>query len=174
VIILKDNLTQTDVQFPEPKILNEMAYPSKQLEDKLMQGENISIEHLLKIYYFRDSKYFNGWASSVYHAMMRTYKDSSNHNKFPNAENIFDWIWGKQEDCFKDVTHPIWLKAFNDKSDQQYQGLPYIHAGGDPEGAMKFIHDYYIWLAKELSKSGKVDLPDVKSILQRLLRKYPY
>jgi hypothetical protein len=42
------------------------------------------------------------------------------------------------------------------------------------KNAGEFVKAYYIWLAKQLSKEGKVSKDDVHDEIKDLLRKYPY
>ena len=79
---------------------------------------------------------------------------------------------GGAEDSFKEHHSGI-LHDFNNKSDPEYSGLPYVHAGGDPLGAGLFIKNYHLWLARQLSKNGEVTKDDVQNEIKELLRKYP-
>ena len=156
--------------------LQEMSRPEKDVERTLSQWCEVIYTHLLKLYYFRDNQRdFRGWCISVWKGAIKVdkVKNPKGKDQLPDAQTIYDWMWGCHEDAFPDW-HKVDIKGFNNKSDPDYQDLPYIHAGGDVETAGDFIKAYHIWLAKELSKNGKVDKTDVQDQIKELLDKYPY
>jgi len=156
--------------------LQEMSRPKKDVERILSQWYEIIFTHLMKLYYFRDNERdFHGWCTSVWKGAIKVDKVKSPKGKdqLPDAQTIYDWMWGCHEDVFPDW-HTGDLKDFNNKSDPDYQDLPYIHAGGDVEIAGEFIKAYHIWLAKELSSKGRVSLVDVQDQIKELLDEYPF
>jgi hypothetical protein len=159
----------------ENSTMQEMAYPADKVEQKLSAFEEVVFDHLLKLFYFRDfSEYFNNWTSSV-SQMRRVYKISKGKGKdrFPDAQTILDWVWNNRVDCFEDH-HRSTIKDFNYKGNPDYSKLPYIHSGGKPDVAGKFMGDYYYWLAINLSKKGSVTLPEIQDKIRELFHKYPY
>jgi hypothetical protein len=155
--------------------LQEMAYPLDKVERKLTVCEDNVFIHLLKIFYFRDfPEYFNNWASTV--AQMRmTYKVKKGKGKdqYPDRETILEWIWTGRIDSFNDH-HRGLVADFNYKANPEYKDLPYVHKGGDPLNAAKFMAGYYEWLATELSQKGNVKLADIQTKVKDLLDKHPY
>jgi hypothetical protein len=166
-----------DWMYEDPNLpLQEMAFPPEKVEANLTKYDGTLYPHLLKIFYFRDFKeYFNNWSNTVYKCAFRVSKLSSPprlKNKFPSWDMIYKWMWGDPwEDVF-DNLHDGFIKDANYKANPEYQDLPYIHRGGDVQGAEGFVKDYYIWLARALSKQGKVSLTDVQDEIKLLLRKY--
>jgi len=132
--------------------------------------------HLLKLFYFRDNQRdFNGWTTSVWKglASIPKLKNPNGKDKLPDAQFIYNWVWGNFEDSFEDW-HEGALKDFNDKSNPEFRDLLYIHARGDADTAGAFVKEYHLWLAKKLAKQGWVTKADVQSEIEELLRKYPY
>jgi hypothetical protein len=84
---------------------------------------------------------------------------------------IYDWMWGNNEDVFNSW-HDGFIKDANYKANPEYSYLPYINARGDEKGAGNFVKDYHLWLARELSKNGKVSLSDVQDEIKLLFKKY--
>jgi hypothetical protein len=167
-----DDWQKVDTSLP----LHEMAFSKDKVERELTCYHGAIFTHLLKLFYFRDfSRYFNNWSSTVFKCAFQVskIKKKNGKDKYPDAEDIYYWMWGGREDAFGDH-HRGMLKDFNNKSDPEYQDLPYVHAGGDEYGAGLFIKDYHLWLARKLSANGKVTKNDVQDKIKELFKKYPY
>jgi hypothetical protein len=156
--------------------LQEMAFPPDKVEQRLTRFDGTIFTHLLKLFYFRDfTDYFHNWTTAVFKSAFRVDKLSSPprlKNKLPPAQMIYDWMWGNNEDVF-DSWHDGVIKDANYKANPEYTYLSYINAGGDEKGAGNFVKDYHLWLARELSKKGRVSLKDVQDEIRLLFRKYP-
>jgi hypothetical protein len=179
MIIVKprSSLHPDDWQYENPDVpLQEMAYPRKKVEFDLTKFEETMFTHLLKIFYYRDfEQYLRGWIVTVFKCAFRMHKVKAPKGKkdyFLSAEDIYELLWGGRIDVFLSH-HDGTIKDFNYKANPEYAYLPYVHAGGDVEGAEQFMKAYYIWLARNLSKNGKVTLADVQYEIETLLRKYP-
>jgi hypothetical protein len=157
--------------------LQEMASSPDKVEQKLTQFHGTILTHLLKLFYFRDfTDYFQSWTTAVFKSAFYVSKLSSPprlKNKLPPAQMIYDWMWGDPWDDVFDNLHDGFIKDANYKTNPEYQDLPYIHAGGNEKNAGSFIKYYHLWLAKELSKNGRVSLSDVQDEIKLLFRKYP-
>jgi hypothetical protein len=155
--------------------LYEMAYPLDKVERNLTAYQTNVFTHLLKLFYFRDfPDYFNNWTSTVAQMrMVHKVKKGKGKDQFPDAETIFEWVWMGRVDSFSEHHRGV-VGDFNYKGNPEYKDLPYIHKGGDPLNAEKFMAGYYEWLATELSKKGNVRLTDIQKKIEELLRKYPY
>jgi hypothetical protein len=177
MILVKPYPHPDDWQKEDPSVsLQEMAYPKDKVWQLLTRYEDTTFTHLLKLFYFRDfPEYFNNWSIAVYKSAFFVHKIKKAHgkDKWPDAEDIYDWLWKSPWEDMFDTMHSGILKDFNDKSDPEYQNLPYVHSGGDEEGAREFMKNYYIWLARQLSKNGKVTKDDVQDKIKELLRKHP-
>jgi hypothetical protein len=159
-----------------PESLQEMASSPKKAEEILTRYSGTTLEHLLKLFYFRNfTDYFHNWTNAVYKSAYYVPKLKSPprlKNKFPPAEMIYEWMWSIWEGSFENY-HAGFIGDVNNKSNPDYQYLPYIHKGGDVRDAEKFAKDYHLWLAKELSKGGRVKLMDVQDEIKLLFKKYP-
>jgi hypothetical protein len=177
MILVKPYPHPDDWQKEDPAIpLQEMSFAKDEVMHKLTRYEDTIFTHLLKLFYFRDfPEYFNNWSITVYKSAFRVHKikKTNGKDKRPDAEDIYEWMWGDAEDSF-DEHHRGILKDFNNKSDPEYQDLPYVHAGGDVEGAGLFIKNYHLWLARQLSSKGEVSKDDVQDKIKELLNKYPF
>jgi hypothetical protein len=177
MIIVKPYPHPDDWQKEDPSLpLQEMSYPENKVWQLLTQYEGTTFTHLLKLFYFRDfPEYFNNWSVAVYKSAFFVHKVKKAHgkDKWPDAEDIYAWLWANPWGDMFDAMHSGTLKDFNNKSDPEYQNLPYVHAGGDEEQAESFLKDYFIWLARQLSSKGKVSKDDVQDKIKELLKKHP-
>jgi hypothetical protein len=176
MILVKPYPHPDDWQKADPSIpFHEMSSPKDTIRQDLRQYHGAIFTHLLKLFYFRDySRYFNNWTNTVFKGAFQVSKEKKKNgkDKWPDAEDIYEWMWGSWEDSF-DAHHEGMLSNFNNKSDYEYQNLPYVHAGGNEEQAGLFIKDYHLWLARQLSAKGKVSKDDVQDKIRELLRKHP-
>jgi hypothetical protein len=161
----------------DPSIpLQEMASSPEKIEADLIKYGGTLLEHLLKLFYFREfEEYFNNWSTAVFKSAFRVPKLNSPprlKNKLPPAEMVYKWMWEDWEDSF-DTQHSGFINDANYKTNPEYKYLPYIHAGGDEVGAGQFVKDYHIWLARQLSKKGRISLTDVQDEIKLLFKKYP-
>jgi hypothetical protein len=166
-----------DWQYEDPNArLREMSFPRKEVENQLSRWVDTLHTHLLKIFYYRDdTRNMRGWIVTVYKCAFRTAKVKAPKGKkdyILSAEDIYELLWGGWNDTFAGF-HRGTLEDFNCKSNYEYADLPYIHAGGNERSAHDFFRDYFVWLARQLSEKGKVNLDDVRSKIEALLRKYP-
>jgi hypothetical protein len=150
--------------------LQEMAKTRDEISRTLNMYESARFVHLLKIFYFREcTHYLRGWMNTVYKSSFSVQKWKPT-KKYPNAQMIFDIIWGDSEDSFTDH-HTGLVADFNYKGNPDYTDLPYIK--GNERSALAFIRDYFLWLSRQLAKDGKVTFPEVIDALNNALRKYP-
>jgi hypothetical protein len=177
MIIVKPYPHPDDWQKADPSLpLHEMSLPKDKVERSLTRYREVILTHLLKLFYFRDfSMYFNNWSSTVFKCAYFVHKIKKSHgkDKWPSAQDIYYWMWNDPWEDMFDTMHRGILKDFNNKSDPEYQDLPYIHAGGDEYGAGLFIKDYHLWLARKLSAQGNVSKDDVQDKIKELFKKYP-
>jgi hypothetical protein len=155
--------------------LQEMSFTRDEVRNQLTRYDGTIFTHLLKLFYFREFEdYFHNWSTAVFKSAFRVHKvkKANGKDKYPSPEEIYEWMWGGSEDVFG-AWHDGFLKDANYKANPEYQYLPYIHAGGDETGAGEFIKAYHLWLARKLSKNGKVSLPDVQDEIKLLFRRYP-
>jgi hypothetical protein len=166
-----DDWMKEDPNFP----LQEMSLTRDEVRDKLTRYDGTIFTHLLKLFYFRDfDEYFQNWSAAVFKSAFRVHKikKANGKDKNPSPEEIYEWMWGGSEDSF-DSWHGGFIKDANYKGNPEYKDLSYIYAGGNEKSAGSFVKDYHLWLARELSKKGRVSLTDVQNEIKLLFRKYP-
>jgi hypothetical protein len=145
----------------------EMACSSSVIIQRLLRYQDSSLEHLLKLFYFRDlSDYIHSWMSAVYKCNIQTHRNVKN-NKWPTFDFLFKYLWKNEEDAFIDSHHEGYIASF-----ASYKYLPKIEKP-DLEGASLFCEAYYSWLAKEFSQKGSVKLEEVEEKLSFLLKEIP-
>jgi hypothetical protein len=71
--------------------------------------------------------------------------------------------------CFVEGT----IDDLTDKSNPEYTYLPSLHKGGGVEQAGRFMKEYFIWRAKNLSTKEKITNTEVQDEIYLLLRKFP-
>jgi hypothetical protein len=144
-------------------IFREMAYPKDKIINKLMQFDDLRLEHLLKLYYYKnlDNKdYVHTWINSVYKGSIRTYKDDST-NKWPEQSFLYENLWLNTEDAYKEH-HNGFLETF------LHKGFPEIE-NPDIQGSANFCASYFRWLSQKWSEKGEVTLPEVEEKILSLL-----
>jgi hypothetical protein len=144
--------------------MREMAYPETVIIQKLLQYDDARLEHLLKLYYYKNlnsGQYIHSWISTVYKSTIRTYKNNKT-NKLPTQDFLYKNLWINAEDCYKEH-HDGFLDSLIS------EGYPKIQS--DIKGSAEFCALYFQWLSQELSEKGKVSFDEVKNKLQSLLSK---
>jgi hypothetical protein len=145
----------------------EMADSLSKIAQRLFQYEAVRLEHLLKVYYFRDFQmYLNGWITSIYKCNIQIPKNV-NTNKYPTYKFIYKNLWENEIDAFEDH-HEGYISTF-----ASYKYLPKIE-NPDLEGVFLFCEEYFKWLSLQLSQEGKITLEEVKEKLNSLLEEIPY
>ena len=131
------------------------------------------IEHLLKLYYYRDRDDDTpGWVEEVRAYLGKTYKVKKPRGKdaYLPAEEIYAEVLGKDLDSFDDH-HSSYVESFPFEKDENGLTLPEVSK--DPT-AEKFCIDYVKWASELLSQKGSVSLPEVEREIEKLWKKYPY
>jgi hypothetical protein len=176
MILVKPYPHPDDWMKEDPSLpLQEMSLAKDEVMRKLTRYDDTIFTHLLKLFYFRDfPQYFNNWSIAVFKSAFRVHKikNPKGKDKLPDVEDIYYWMWGGAEDSF-DAHHRGMLRNFNNKGDEEYRDLPYVHAGGNEEQAGLFIKNYHLWLAKQLASKGEVSKDDVQDKIKELLKKHP-
>lgn len=120
------------------------------------------IEHLLKIFYFRDSTGdYSHWSSEVY-AFVHFVPKIKKSNKAPKKGFIKKNLWDYKKDVFS-IIHKKLLEDFiEDIGTVLYDSR-----------AAFFCEDYMEWLSEALSLNNVVSFKEVKTILDTLVKRYP-
>jgi hypothetical protein len=164
-------LIEQDIKKYHLSTFREMAKPLAKILEALERVEDTRDEQLLKIYFFRDIKYFGDWSSTVYKLAIKVNKDS-NTNKRPKPEELYPTLFGDKEDVFEEQL-PAFISLFNDKTSECYKYLPIIKKYTSFD-VFSFCKEYYQWLSMELSLKERMDLENVRNQLHFLLDRYPF
>lgn len=157
----------TNRRLQEYCFLESSATSQSQMKLKLDSNSDVSFEHLLKIYYFRDFPYYRAdWTTSVFHAHCSIPKLKSTH-KYPTASYIFEYVWNNKLDIYNVRLSNV-IDYLNTLED-----LPTI-TNQDSNNVKSYCEEYYEWLSVMLSRQGEVSSAEVSIALDMLLDKYPY
>jgi hypothetical protein len=150
-------------EFPDNSIImGETAYSKTVIIQKLLQYDGARLEHLLKLYYYKNlnsGQYIPSWINTVYKSTIRTYKNNKT-NKLPTQKFLYENLWVNAEDCYEGH-HNGFLESLI--------SLGYPKVQSNVEGSAKFCASYFQWLARELSRKGEVSLDEVENKLKYLL-----
>lgn len=137
------------------------------LKSKYDSASDVTIEHLIKIFYFRDfSIYTRGWINSCYKYYHKVPIVKAT-NKPPRKEQLYEYLWGNKEDSFEG-----WHKAVVDDLNIEAEDLPKINKICSYE-VYNFCQDYMMWVAYKISNNEPLELNDAFMAIEDLLEKYP-
>lgn len=145
--------------------LLEFAHDKKSVGLKLMDNQDVLIEHLFKIYFLRDLRRYdvNHWMDEIYNFYNRIRKLKGT-NKYPKSNFIYYYIFGGIEDIFDNIFE-------NEISNIEYKYKVDI-INPNKVDIFYFVKDYVEWLSYKLSNDGRVSISDVHDKLKELLEIY--
>ncbi len=154
-------------EFHMIKLIMEFANSRKEEIQKLRNISDILEQHLLCIYYWRDTDYLNHWEGEVFGFIpkMRKVKGLNKYLSEPLIyENLFtDWYQTFHNDLRVDI-QKLMLKEPN---------LPKIK-NLDEYNVGNFLEDFYKVICHELATKGVVENGFLYKLIDNLLKKYPY
>lgn len=149
------------------KLILEFANTRKEEIQKLRNISDILEQHLLCIYYWRNTNYVNHWEGEIvgFLPKMRLIKGVNKYlSEKQIYENLFlDWAINFNNDIEFDVER-IMTKEPN---------LPTI-TNIDTDNVYKFLLDFYKVVCHELYLHGNMDKTLLYRLIDDLLKKYPY
>lgn len=127
------------------------------------------IEHLLKLYYYRDNDSLRTWLKEVkaYLGEVSKIKASKGKDYYPTKDDIYWEVWGKDLDSLSDF-HSTCIEDFS--SDEE-EPLPKVEKD---DRAEDFCDEYIKWVSEVLSKKGSVSALEVRAEVEKLWSKYPF
>lgn len=145
----------------------EFANSRKEEIQKLRNISDILEQHLLCIYYWRDTDCLNRWEGEVFGFIPKLRK-LKGLNKYLSEkqiyENLFtDWYQTFHNDLRVDI-QKLMLKEPN---------LPKIK-NMDEYNVGNFLEDFYKVICGELHMRGNIDKMFLYKLIDDLLKKYPY
>jgi hypothetical protein len=153
-------------------VLQEMSLSRKYQAMHYRETIKVIIEHLLKLYYFRDSPWKSVWVTHLFKNTPFAVKFKHN-NKYPDAVFIYKNMWDFLDDTYAGVYSQIvsGILEMENVDIQRITEKPNI------EITRKMCSSYCAWVAQMISNSmnlGRVTFPQVRSEVEKLLKKYPY
>lgn len=118
------------------------------------------MDHLIKIFMFPNHESAEHWKGEIHGFLSRT--DKLKHNKkFPSAKFIFQNTW---EICGDTVLEaiPAFEYDYGSKTANSYSEI---------ESA---VRDYFIWMSKELSNTGRLTKLGIKQEIDSIIKKYQF
>jgi hypothetical protein len=130
----------------------------------------VIIEHLLKLYYFRDSMWKPIWINHLFKNTPFAVKFKHN-NKYPDAAFIFENMWGFLDDTYTGV----YQQVISGILEMENVDVQRIIKKPNIETTRKLCSSYCEWVSRMISSplnSGVVTLSQVRSEIERLLKIY--
>lgn len=157
------------------ELFSEQARRQNAYEDKLTDVREEWLEHLIKIFMWRDAQECDQWMTEVRILIHRSVKLKSN-GKLPKKEFFIKVLWDEAEN-FGDRSEID--SILDELTENAVRNIKYgeqskkFMTGKEREKLKKFIRDYVEWLADNLSVSPIINTLSVLNELKELLKKYP-
>ena len=146
----------------------EMALSRKEYLDEFHSYSRTYLNHLVKIYFYRDSRYVDGdWIDEIYEYY--GFVPEIKKNLTIRENDVFDAIYGWIGSAYKNaltnriVTVNKKITEF-DKIDIRKVDFVSLDA---------YVCEVSRWIAKKLSKDGLIDNEDLSNMIHSILIKYP-
>jgi hypothetical protein len=153
-------------------VLQEMSLSRKYQTMHYRETIKVIVEHLLKLYYFRDSMWKPVWISHLFKNTPFAVKFKHN-NKYPDTAFIYENMWGFLDDTYAGVYRQI-ISGILETDNVDVQR---ITKSPNIEITRELCSSYCEWVAQMISNplnSGSVTLSQVRLEIEKLLKKYPY
>jgi len=152
--------------------VNSMGRRRRWVEDKLGDGWDVRLEHLLKLYFYpEETRYHGVWMTSVFSSAREVKRFM--RNKLPGYKFLFNALWL--------IEDPLDIKErLNMYVDTIARKMPALRAPRLPmdsvvaDDCMRYMEAYHVWLCGRLSKFGYVIAVDVEHKLKELLSQSIY
>lgn len=149
------------------KIITEFANSRKDEIQKLKNIREVLREHIMSIYYWRDSSCVKHWEGEIVGFMPIMNKLKTSHKLLSESliyENLFtDWAERFEYDVY----------SYVEKLIAKEPNLPEI-TNPDAENIYKYLEDFYTEICHILATEGSVRKAVLYNIIETLLNKYPY
>jgi hypothetical protein len=145
---------------------------SERLRDvnlRIRGSSGLIIEHLLFLYFYRDSPWDRDWMVHIYKAVswVPTMKGS---RKFPPEDWLYDCLFGGIEDAWGRI-YKTSVGYMNEKFKDW--NVSVLKADQEKE-TFGFVRCYMLWLARRLHGSGEISLDEVIREIKGLLVSFPF
>jgi len=145
--------------------LLEFADSKKEIERYLTNRTDIVIEHILYLILAPESDCASHWQTEIY-SFISSVKKLLSTNKYPTQKQIYDWTYGKIQDCISDVNWmSVLIEDVCDKENIENNFNVY-----NISKQLDYVcSQYFKWLSERLSSVGRVTRKDVISELTLLM-----
>lgn len=140
------------------RVIIAFADISKEVFTNLKNKTPNVIDHLLKYFMYPEHSARNHWAQEIASGIDRVPK-LKRTKKYPTHSDIMKCTWNVWEDTIVDSYEAI----------QEEYGLSDIPYSSNLYSA---IHDYFVWLANNLSFKGRFNKQDCYKVLDQLYNEY--
>lgn len=146
-----------------------LSSPLPKIYSQLSDTWDRCVEHILKLYYYKDSPIFdfyeNTWKISVAKCISKVDKVKST-NKLPTYDFIMDTIWNDVKDDYLD--NQIEYVADNITAD--YEDIPPLNLNKiDIDDFKLKVCEYMNFVAEKLSTDGKYNVNEGKAKIEEIL-----
>jgi len=149
--------------------LTEMSMAKDKQEIYYPQFFMKKLEHLLKIYYFRNSPSVNTWKKHLY-GNTPTAPLFRHNNKLPSFEFIFKHLWLTYADQFFN----LYKILMSDILKMKYVDTGKVRKNPNMKDVKTFCENVFDWVAHELAKKGAVNKSAYYGVVDSFLLRHPY
>ena len=142
--------------------IKELAYNRGYVINCLRNLSKNRYEHLLKLYFYRDSRpnEFNHWCKEV-----ANYSQMANSRIKIKLKDLINYLWDEPKDDYDEKRVRIKLDNF------EYDGYPKT-INFNYENLYNYLKEFNIWVANQLNDDYEVRKLDVVNKINELLNKY--
>lgn len=149
------------------KLIKEFANSKTDEITKLQQVQDIIRDHLLCIYYWRDTPCVNHWMGEIVGFLPIMRKLKGTHKLLPE-KLIYEYLFTDWADRF---IYDVY--AYVDKLMIKEHNLPEI-TDVDVNNVYNFLEEFYTTICHKLATDGSVLKSFLYTYIEKLLEKYPY
>jgi len=148
------------------------ANQRKDIEASVKSYNYARMTHLIKIYFYRDYKYVDGWCTEIanFPTKMSIMKGSG---KRPNEDAISEWMMdGFSDDFIGHGNIRAIIKDINQKAREPGKpGLPKIRSGSTV--VWEFLDKIVEWISEQYAKSGQLCPVELNTRIRYLFNTNP-
>lgn len=148
--------------FEALQMLSEMFFDRKHVLEKLSEQNGARYEHLLKIYFYRNSRKenFNDWCIEV-----ANYSKLSKCSSKLKVKDMYRILWDEPKDDYDFSGIHVFIKNL------EFAGYPEIKNFNE-DNVFNYLKEFHEWLINIILEK-KIYANDVANKLIELLNKYP-
>jgi uncharacterized protein (UPF0297 family) len=153
------------------QVIFSMSEPLREVGYRLRFKRDVIFEHLIKLYYFRDSRWARVWKRSVHSAVFRVPLWTG--HKYPAWDFMYDCLWKAIEDVWE-VQFDSWLNFVSESLKDGFLDTGVMLRNPRPIEVGHLVDNYCFWLSHALEAKGQVSPMEVYSIIDELLDRYVF